>query len=133
VQTAFAIDSVKDTVTTVAAMKNANATLKKSVKAINIDEIEDITDDLADMMEDMNEVNDALGRSYATPDDIDEADLEAELDVLEDEMEADALAEDATPSYLQPAASMPDQPSGLPEEGKGANDEFGLPLAPEAV
>jgi len=39
------------------------------------------------MMEDMNEVNDALGRNYGVSDDIDEADLDAELAGLEDELE----------------------------------------------
>ena len=62
-QAGFAIESAKDTVTTVAAMKAANTQLKKQYKEINVDQIEDITDDLADMMEDMNEINSALGRS----------------------------------------------------------------------
>ena len=129
----FAIDSLKDSVTTVAAMKSANTQLKVAYKDINIDEIEDINDDLADMMEDMNEINEAMGRSYATPDDIDEADLEAELDLLEDELEVEEELESAggTPAYLQPA--MPDNPTSTPEAGAGVGaageDENGLPLA----
>lgn len=46
------------------------------------------------------EINDAMGRSYAVPDDVDESDLMAELDALE----ADLAVEDAGkegPSYLQ--------------------------------
>mgnify|MGYP002053696465 CR=1 FL=1 len=78
-QTAFAIDSVKDTQTTVAAMKAASGALKHEFQNMNLDEIEDVHDDLAEMMEDMNEVQDILGRNYALPDDIDEADLESEL------------------------------------------------------
>lgn len=39
-------------------------------------DIQDIQDQLEDMMEDANDIQDALGRSYGTPD-IDEADLEA--------------------------------------------------------
>lgn len=85
-QAGFAIESAKDTVTTVAAMKAANTQLKKQYKEFNIDEIEDMTDDLADMMEDMSEINEAMGRSYACPDDIDEGDLEAELDLLGEEL-----------------------------------------------
>ena len=38
-------------------------------------------------MEDMNEVNEALGRNYGVSDDLDEADLDAELAGLEDELE----------------------------------------------
>mmetsp|Transcript_16872 Transcript_16872/g.33701 ORF Transcript_16872/g.33701 Transcript_16872/m.33701 type:complete len:141 (+) Transcript_16872:238-660(+) len=131
-QASFAIDTAKDTVTTVAAMKSANAQLKKQYKQFNMDEIEDITDDLADMMEDMNEVNEAMGRTYSTPDDLDEADLEAELDLLEDELEAEELEGDAGPGYLQ-ADNLPSEPSGGLEEGKEeVKDEFGLPKAQEA-
>ena len=81
----------------------------------------------------MSEINDALGRSYATPSDVDEADLEAELSLLEDELDADHLAADAAPSYLAPSA-LPEEPAGgLEEEGGGEKDEFGLPIAANAV
>jgi len=131
-QASFAIDSAKDTVTTVAAMKAANTQLKQQYKEINIDQIEDITDDMADMMEDMNEINDALGRNFATPDDLDEADLEAELELLEDELEQEELeGADSTPAYLQPSA-MPETPAGGLEVKAGEEkDEFGLPTAPQ--
>ena len=126
--TAFGIESVKDSITTVAAMKDANTQIKMHMKTLNIGEVEDMTDDLADLMEDMNEVNDILGRSYAMPDDIEEADLEAELDLLDDELEVDAETTEATPSYLQ---SLPAQPTTAPTAGRlQANrvDEYGLPL-----
>eukprot|EP00520_Triparma_pacifica_P010893 CAMPEP_0118654448 /NCGR_PEP_ID=MMETSP0785-20121206/12402_1 /TAXON_ID=91992 /ORGANISM="Bolidomonas pacifica, Strain CCMP 1866" /LENGTH=209 /DNA_ID=CAMNT_0006547123 /DNA_START=49 /DNA_END=675 /DNA_ORIENTATION=- len=112
-QAGFAIESAKDTVTTVAAMKAANTQLKKQYKEFNIDEIEDMTDDMADMMEDMNEINEAMGRTYGVPDDVDEADLEAELDLLGEELEAEELEAEAggTPAYLQPA-NLPEEPSG---------------------
>lgn len=51
--------------------------MKTQYKKINIDKIEKMQDDMADMMEEANEIQEALGRSYGTPDDIDEADLEA--------------------------------------------------------
>ena len=43
-QTRFAIQNVKDTVTTVAAMKSASKELKVSMKEIKIDDIEDLHD-----------------------------------------------------------------------------------------
>lgn len=48
-QTAFAIESIKDTQTTVSAMKAASKTLKAEQKKINLSEIEDMQDDLAGM------------------------------------------------------------------------------------
>ena len=139
-QTSFAIDSIKDTQTTVAAMKAAATTLKAETKKLNIDQIEDTQDDLQDMMEDMNEINDMMGRAYGMPDEIDEADLDAELACLEDELEGFEEGEtEAAPSYLQPAG-MPVEPSAVPAGAPAADaaaeaggvDAFGLPVAPAA-
>ena len=73
------------------------------------------------MLEDVGEISDILGRSYGMPDEIDEADLDAELDCLEDEWaeELDAgAAEEAIsaqpssqPSYLA-EDQLPAQPTG---------------------
>ena len=136
-QTNFTIDSVKDTITTVDAMKAASKTLKHEFKKVDIDKIEDIQDDLADMMEDMGEVQEALGRSYDVGEDVDEADLDAELACLDDELgdELDVADDinDATPSYLQPVEPMglPEQPTNVPAApAKNQQvDEFGLPVA----
>ena len=46
-QTAFAIETVKSTQTTISAMKAASKTLKVEQKKINLSEIEDMQDDLA--------------------------------------------------------------------------------------
>jgi len=113
-QASFGIESAKANVQTIAAMKGANAELKRTLKKdLNVDDVYDLADDMAEMMDDFNEINEALGQNFATPDDIDEADLDAELEFLEDEMfeEAEALETGATPSYLQPADAMPDLPT----------------------
>lgn len=46
-QTAFAIETVKSTQTTVAAMKAASQTLRVEQKKIDLSEIEDMQDDLS--------------------------------------------------------------------------------------
>jgi charged multivesicular body protein 5 len=56
-QTSFAMDTIKDTHTTIAAMKDASKQLKLEHKKINLNEIEDLNDDLADMFEDVNEIS----------------------------------------------------------------------------
>merc|ERR1719413_265822 len=126
-QASFGIESAKANVQTIAAMKGANQELKKTLKKdLNIDDVEDLADDMAEMMEDFNEINEALAQNFSTPEDIDEADLDAELEMLEDEMfEEEALGEDATPSYLQ-TSQMPDTPTTeLP-----AASNVGLPAVP---
>jgi charged multivesicular body protein 5 len=126
-QASFGIESAKANVQTVAAMKNANMQLKATLKNdLDIDAVEDLADDMAEMMEDFNEINEALGRNFATPDDLSETDLEAELEMLEDELEEEALEADATPAYLQ-ASQMPVTPTGvLPS----TENEIGLPAVP---
>lgn len=106
------------------------ATIKKDLK---IDDVDELADDMADLMDEFQEINEALARNFATPDDIDEADLEAELDMLEDELEEELVGgADSVPSYLQDSA-LPAQPtaapgSKIPVAAGQKVDEYGLPL-----
>ena len=121
---AFAAQNIKDNITQVQAMKAVHKDFKKQFKAkeLDIDYIDNMQDDMMDMMEMTNEINESLGRTYAVPDEIDEADLMDELDALELELGDEALEEgnEGEPSYLQ----EPDLPSA--PTGQGA-DEFGVP------
>jgi len=83
-QIQFAQEGLKDTADTVAAMKIANKELKKQFKQTDISSIEDLQDDMADLLEQAEEVQSALGRSYGI-DDVDDADLEAELAAMEED------------------------------------------------
>eukprot|EP00560_Eucampia_antarctica_P008657 CAMPEP_0197825178 /NCGR_PEP_ID=MMETSP1437-20131217/2306_1 /TAXON_ID=49252 ORGANISM="Eucampia antarctica, Strain CCMP1452" /NCGR_SAMPLE_ID=MMETSP1437 /ASSEMBLY_ACC=CAM_ASM_001096 /LENGTH=225 /DNA_ID=CAMNT_0043425073 /DNA_START=118 /DNA_END=795 /DNA_ORIENTATION=- len=117
-QASFGIESAKASVQTVAAMSAASQELKRTVrKDLNIDQIEDVNDDMAELMDEFNQINEALASNYATPEDIDEADLEAELEMLDDELEAieetDSAVAEARPSYLQDP-QLPAQPHTLP-------------------
>lgn len=80
-QAAFALQNVKDTQTTVKAMKAGVKEFKKETKNMKIDDIEDIQDDLMDMLELNDEFGEALGRSVI-PNAIDESELDAELEAL---------------------------------------------------
>uniref|UniRef100_A0AC35TSZ4 Charged multivesicular body protein 5 n=1 Tax=Rhabditophanes sp. KR3021 TaxID=114890 RepID=A0AC35TSZ4_9BILA len=125
-QTNFAIEGMKDAQSTVAAMKSGVQAMKKEFKKINIDKIEDLQDEMEDMLDMNSEIQEAMSRQYDTPD-IDEADLEAELEALGDE-----LAFDEDSSYLDQALNAPKIPSAAPHTDKKtedgiAVDEFGLP------
>ncbi|XP_023684375.1 charged multivesicular body protein 5-like [Paramormyrops kingsleyae] len=128
-QANYTIQTLKDTKTTVDAMKIGAKEMKKAYKKVKIDQIEDLQDQLEDMMEDANEVQEALSRSYGTPE-LDEDDLAAELDALGDD-----LLMDEDSSYLDEASSAPDIPEGMPNKEKTNKDgvlvdEFGLPQIP---
>ena len=70
--------------------------------------IQDLQDELEDMGETAQEIQEVMGRSYGMPE-VDDADLEAELEALGDDMLMD---NDAT--YLDEAAKAPSAPTGVP-------------------
>ncbi|PRP84255.1 hypothetical protein PROFUN_08275 [Planoprotostelium fungivorum] len=104
-QVSFTTQSMKDTITTVGAMKTASKEMKKQFKHLDIDEIDNLQDDLADIYDQHNEIQDALGRSYDVGE-IDESELDAELAALGDEIELDS-----TPSYLNDTPALPEVPN----------------------
>ncbi|GMH46141.1 hypothetical protein BSKO_14105 [Bryopsis sp. KO-2023] len=140
-QVAFTTESVKDTVSTVQALKGAHKELKTQMKKkeFNIDKIEQLQDDMTDLMDVQNDIQEALGRTYDLPDEIDESELMDELDALEADMamESSNAEQGAVPSYLQDD-SLPEAPLELPnavpagqQPQDQAVDEFGLPAMPQ--
>lgn len=122
----FAQQTLKDTITTVGAMKQGAEEMKRQFKAIDINEVENLHDDIQDLLEDNEEIQEVLSRNYALEGmDIDEGELEAELDALGEmdfETEADGL-----PSYLQ--ESVPSNPVPATQQV----DDFGLPAIPQTI
>lgn len=74
---AIATDNLRNTMATLEAMKVANKEIKKQYGKIDIDKIENMHYDMEELLEQANEIQETLGRSYAVPDELDEADLEA--------------------------------------------------------
>ncbi|KAG8218565.1 Snf7-domain-containing protein [Butyriboletus roseoflavus] len=74
---AIATENLRNTMATVEVMKLANKEMKKQYGKIDIDKIENMHYDMEDLLEQANEIQESLGRSYAVPDELDEADLEA--------------------------------------------------------
>jgi len=99
---ALATDNLRNTMATVDAMKQANKEMRKQYGKIDIDKIETMHYDMEDLLEQANEIQESLGRSYAVPDEIDEADLQAELDALELDEEVEST------SYLADLNKAPD-------------------------
>ncbi|CDO73731.1 hypothetical protein BN946_scf185015.g59 [Trametes cinnabarina] len=99
---ALATENLRNTMATVDAMKQANKEMRKQYGKIDVDKIESIHYDMEDLLEQANEIQETLGRSYAVPDEIDEADLQAELDALELDVEEEG------PSYLSDLNKAPD-------------------------
>jgi charged multivesicular body protein 5 len=125
----MAIQSMKDTKTTVQAMQMGLKEMKKEYKNIDLNKIENLQDDMADILEQANEVQDIMGRTYGMPE-VDESELEAELEALGDE-----LAIDTDTSYLDTPAIPSREPGAesISTNKDGVQvDEFGLPKLPQA-
>ncbi|CRK16332.1 Charged multivesicular body protein 5 like [Verticillium longisporum] len=95
-------DNLKNTMATVDAMKTTNKELKKQYGKVDIDQIERLQDEMADLMDVGNDIQESLARSYDVPEDVDEAELDAELEALglEAELEPE-LGAGAVPSFMQ--------------------------------
>jgi len=117
---ALATENLRNTMATVDAMQQANKELKKQYGKIDIDKIENIHYEMEDLLEQANEIQESLGRSYAVPDELDEADLEAELDALALEEEEEGT------SYLADLNKAPDFIDEPPAE-------VAEPAQPEAI
>ncbi|GAA99727.1 hypothetical protein E5Q_06430 [Mixia osmundae IAM 14324] len=105
-QASMTTENLRNTMATVDAMKTANKEMKRQYGKLDIDKIESIHYDMEDLIEQANEIQESLSRTYGVPDEVDEADLEAELEALGD----DLLEEESSiPSYLRnDTAELPD-------------------------
>ena len=86
---------------------------------IDIDQIERMQDEMADLMDIGNEIQESISRAYDVPEDVDEAELDAELEALgEESMFETSVGEDAVPSFLQDEVAPPTFIDEPPEAGK---------------
>ena len=95
-------DNLKNTMATVDAMKTTQKELKKQYGKINIDKIERMQDEMADLMDMGNDIQESISRSYDVPEDVDEAELDAELEALGEEVDfgAEGVGESEMPGFL---------------------------------
>ncbi|KAK4466963.1 Snf7 family [Cladorrhinum samala] len=97
-------DNLKNTMVTIDALKSTNKALRKEYGKVDIDKIERLQDEMADLLDVGNEIQESLARSYDIPEDVDEAELDAELEALGQEVELEREfggTEGALPSFMQ--------------------------------
>jgi charged multivesicular body protein 5 len=96
--------NLSNVATTVDALQTTTKELRKTYGKIDIDKIERLQDEMADLLDVGNEIQDSLARGYDVPEDVDEAELDAELEALGAEMEmereAEAAAGGGVPGFL---------------------------------
>ncbi|TKX23297.1 putative vacuolar protein-sorting-associated protein [Elsinoe australis] len=100
-------DNLRNTMATVDALKTTTKELKKQYGKVDIDKIDKLQDEMADLMDVGNEIQESISRSYDLPEDVDEAELDAELEALGEEVDlGEGLGEtgESMPSFLQDSA-----------------------------
>lgn len=109
-----------------AAAKEMKSQFKR--KEFDINAIDKMNDEMADLMALSTDIQDAMGRNYSVPDDVDEEELMGELEALEDDLASELAVPDATPSYLLDA-DLPAPPTGAPAHAHAAAAEANAPPA----
>ena len=112
-------DNLRNVMTTVDAMKTTTKTLKQQYGKIDIDQIERLQDEMQDLMDIGNEIQESISRAYDVPEDVDEAELDAELEALgEESMFESTMGEDAIPTFMQDEVGPPQFVDEPPEQAK---------------
>lgn len=112
-------DNLKNTMTTVDAMKTTTKELKKQYGKINIDKIEKLQDEMADLMDMGNDIQESISRSYDVPEEVDEAELDAELEALGEEVELEGIGESSgVPGFMMDDTVPPQFIDEPPETNK---------------
>ena len=114
-------DNLKNTMTTVDAMKTTTKDLKKQYGKINIDKIDKMQDEMADLMDVGNDIQESISRSYDVPEEVDEAELDAELEALGEEQQFEGLgaeSEGGVPSFMMDEVKPPEFVDEPPENNK---------------
>lgn len=118
-------DNLKNVATTVDAMKTTNKALKQQYGKIDIDKIEKMQDEMQDLMDIGNEINESISRAYEVPEDVDEAELDAELEALGEETYLEGAEAGGVPSFMQDEVGPPQFIDERPEEGGKVKEAAG--------
>ncbi|KAH6616076.1 Snf7 family [Chaetomium sp. MPI-SDFR-AT-0129] len=120
-------DNLKNTMVTIDALKSTNKALKKEYGKVDIDKIERLQDEMADLLDVGNDIQESLARSYDIPEEVDEAELDAELEALGEEVELERELggglEGAVPSFMQD--EVPDFIDEAPVQGGKVKEAVG--------
>lgn len=103
-------DNLKNTMATVDAMKTTTKELKKQYGKVDVNKIERMQDELQELMDVGNEIQESIGRAYDVPEDVDEAELDAELEALGEEQEFEGYgmeSEGQLPSFMTDEVAPP--------------------------
>lgn len=113
-------DNLKNTMVTVDAMKTTTKELRKQYGKVDIDKIEKLQDEMADLMDMGNDIQESISRSYDVPEEVDEAELDAELEALGDEVQFEGAGaeSESMPGFMMDQPNVPQFVDEPPETNK---------------
>jgi len=109
-----ALESANTNTNVLQTMGEAAKALKGAHQHMDVDKVHDMMDDIADQQEVAREISDAISNPVAFGQDVDEDDLLAELEELEQE----ALDEKLIETDLAGTEELPEVPSAVPSAAK---------------
>jgi charged multivesicular body protein 5 len=122
-QAGMMTDNLKNVMTTVDVMKQTTKSLKQQYGRINIDKIERMQDEMADLMDMGNDIQESISRSYDVPEEVDEAELDAELEALGNEVELESYGQTEIPGFM--VDEVPQFVDEAPETGQKVKEVAG--------
>ncbi|KAG0716689.1 Charged multivesicular body protein 4b [Chionoecetes opilio] len=117
-----ALESANTNTNVLQTMNDAAKALKAAHKHMNVDEVHDMMDDIAEQQDVAREISDAISNPVGFGEDVDEDDLLAELEELEQE----ELDEKLLNTGESVSSELPDVPTGnlaRPERRKKEEDD----------
>lgn len=104
-------------------MGYAAKALKSAHQQLDVDDVHDMMDDISEQTELANEISDAISTSVGFGNDIDEDELEAELEELEQEELDENMLSISTPAPELPSVPDTELPERTKAKPKAAADE----------
>lgn len=125
------LEGVKATTDTIDALKTGASAVKSIQLSLNVDDIDNTIEEMNEHTENMKQIQEALGAPLGSAAGIDEDELEAELEELEEEdLEQLQQPPNTTPVVSLPSANHPNrdklQPAGEDDELASLQAEMAL-------
>jgi len=110
-----ALEGANTNTAVLTTMNDAAKALKRANNELDVDKVHDMMDDIAEQQDVAKEISDAISSPVAFGQEFDEDELEAELDMLGEELELEEQEKlDDQLLNIGPAVGLPDVPTGLP-------------------
>merc|ERR1712142_213089 len=114
-----ALENAQSNTQIIQNMDYAAKALKKAHNGLDVDKVDDLMADIQEQQDVANEIADAIAKPMGFQDDVDEDDLLAELEEMEQE-ELDKELLDVTPA--EPLPSLPTPSSQIPTSSKAVEE-----------